>query len=372
MNDPLISLLPFSFIIATFTLVGACIGSFLNVAIYRLPLGLSVNYPRRSFCPCCKTPIKWFHNIPLLSWCLLKGKCASCHAPISVRYVVIEALTALLFGAIAYCYAEQSLLWTALLCLWTAGALVISCIDAEHMLVFPRHTIYFAIIGCLTFTLFPWDPSLEDWPWYELTALSLLGAVVGFVIIRLVIELGKLLFGTITKNYPEAGHWELKEPTTETEDLQLLLPDGALNWGELFSRASDRADFTHATLCIDGQLIEGDHFSISADKIIDASGTAHLISEITSASGTVKNLKANREAMGYGDAWILLMVGATLGWEGSIFCLLLGSLMGILVGIIARIGFSRPLPFGPCLLGAAIIWMLGGYHLWDLYCELLG
>ena len=77
--------------------LGAIVGSFLNVVIYRLPAGLSVNEPRRSFCPHCKAQIAWYHNIPLFSWLLLRGKCARCAAPIAFRYFAVELLTAALF-----------------------------------------------------------------------------------------------------------------------------------------------------------------------------------------------------------------------------------------------------------------------------------
>src|SRR6476619_2492828 len=77
--------------------VNAIVGSFLNVCIYRLPLDLSVNKPRRSFCPSCKEQLTWYQNIPLLSWLFLRGKCANCGTRISFRYFAVELLTALLF-----------------------------------------------------------------------------------------------------------------------------------------------------------------------------------------------------------------------------------------------------------------------------------
>ena len=80
-------------------LLGAGIGSFLNVVIYRLPLGMSLDNPRRSFCPSCKKQIPWYLNIPLLSWLMLRGKCANCKATISVRYFLVELLVSLLFYA---------------------------------------------------------------------------------------------------------------------------------------------------------------------------------------------------------------------------------------------------------------------------------
>jgi leader peptidase (prepilin peptidase) / N-methyltransferase len=71
--------------------LGACIGSFLNVVIYRLPRGLSVSQPRRSFCPSCETQIEWYDNIPVVSWILLKGRCRHCGSPISLQYPLVEA-----------------------------------------------------------------------------------------------------------------------------------------------------------------------------------------------------------------------------------------------------------------------------------------
>ncbi|MGH8525718.1 MAG: prepilin peptidase, partial [Gammaproteobacteria bacterium] len=81
-------------------ILGAAVGSFLNVSIYRLPVDLSVNKPRRSFCPACKTPIPWHQNLPLISWLLLRGRCANCGSKIAFRYFAVELLTALLFLAI--------------------------------------------------------------------------------------------------------------------------------------------------------------------------------------------------------------------------------------------------------------------------------
>ncbi len=81
--------LSWSFIVA----FGLVIGSFLNVCIYRLPLGESVVWPR-SRCPRCEGLIPWYHNLPVLSWFLLRGRCARCAAPISMRYPFVEALSA--------------------------------------------------------------------------------------------------------------------------------------------------------------------------------------------------------------------------------------------------------------------------------------
>ncbi|HFU76647.1 MAG TPA: prepilin peptidase [Arcobacter sp.] len=77
-------------------LYGAIIGSFLNVLIYRLPLGLSIIKPIRSYCPSCGYQIKWYENIPLLSYLFLKGSCSKCNEKIGLSYFVVELISGLL------------------------------------------------------------------------------------------------------------------------------------------------------------------------------------------------------------------------------------------------------------------------------------
>ena len=101
-------ILPDGLLIAFLFAVGACVGSFLNVVIYRLPKDLSLIHPG-SACPFCKTPIAFYDNIPLLSWLLLLGKCRKCKARISPRYFIVELLTALLFVALYWIYFQTSM-----------------------------------------------------------------------------------------------------------------------------------------------------------------------------------------------------------------------------------------------------------------------
>lgn len=88
--------------------VGTVIGSFLNVVVYRLPAGMSIVRPG-SHCPACKTPIRWYDNIPVVGWLVLAGRCRHCRGAISTRYPVVEALTGLVFLAVAWadCYAPD-------------------------------------------------------------------------------------------------------------------------------------------------------------------------------------------------------------------------------------------------------------------------
>lgn len=98
---------PFLFL-TWWTLVGLVVGSFLNVAIHRLPLeGETVGHPRRSRCPSCRHELTWRENVPLLSWIVLRGRCRWCKASISARYPLVEALTAGLWFTAAWCLRDQ-------------------------------------------------------------------------------------------------------------------------------------------------------------------------------------------------------------------------------------------------------------------------
>lgn len=130
--------------------LGLCFGSFLNVCIYRMPLGMSVVTPR-SACPRCKRGIALYDNIPVLSWLILRGRCRGCKSPISPRYLFIELLTGALFLG---CYAYAGLTLTALkFC--TFGFLLLGLIftDAETKLLPDKLTLPGLALG-IVFSFF--------------------------------------------------------------------------------------------------------------------------------------------------------------------------------------------------------------------------
>jgi leader peptidase (prepilin peptidase)/N-methyltransferase len=115
-----------------FTLFGAIIGSFLNVCIHRLPHGASIVWPGSS-CPPCGRSLSWFENIPILSYLCLRGRCRTCKAPISMRYPIVEALTAAMFALAWWYYGPGPLLASRLL--FGCALIVLFAIDLEHHLL---------------------------------------------------------------------------------------------------------------------------------------------------------------------------------------------------------------------------------------------
>lgn len=131
-------------------LLGLAFGSFLNVCIYRLPLGLSVVKPR-SLCPRCQRPIAFFDNIPVLSWLILGGRCRQCKQAISVRYLFIELLTG---GVFLACYWHFGLtLATLKYCVFAFLLLGLIFTDAETKLLPDKLTLTGLVLGLL-FSLF--------------------------------------------------------------------------------------------------------------------------------------------------------------------------------------------------------------------------
>lgn len=120
---PVIGPVPTLPVVIVAAALGLAVGSFLNVAVYRVPRGESVSYPA-SHCPSCQTPLKRRHNVPVLSWLLLRGRCAFCHGRISPRYPIVEAATGALFAAIAAGYWPCAVL-AVVAGLWLLAVIVI-------------------------------------------------------------------------------------------------------------------------------------------------------------------------------------------------------------------------------------------------------
>jgi len=172
---------------ALMAVLGAMIGSFLNVVIHRLPLEQSIVFPN-STCPKCRKPIKPYDNIPILSFLALRGRCRSCGAGISPRYPAVEALTAALFAAVTWHDGLSFALAFDLA--FTASLIALVFIDAEHMIL-PNAVTYpgmiFALVTRLVVPYLAGRTHFEDLPQLisilpaslPLGAVSLIGALIG-------------------------------------------------------------------------------------------------------------------------------------------------------------------------------------------------
>ena len=112
---------------------GMCIGSFLNVCIYRLPSSMSIINPSRSFCPQCNSAIQFYDNIPVFSYLWLKGRCRNCKASISLRYPLVELMTGILAIAILFMFGLT--LEGVVYFVFISSLLVITFIDIDHKII---------------------------------------------------------------------------------------------------------------------------------------------------------------------------------------------------------------------------------------------
>ncbi|HVP47172.1 MAG TPA: prepilin peptidase [Bryobacteraceae bacterium] len=133
---------------------GLLIGSFLNVCIYRMPRDLSVVRPR-SFCPACEHPIAWYDNVPVLSYFLLRRRCRHCGAPIPVRYLIVELLTAALFFLIVTALGLTAV--AAKLCLLTALLVGLTFADLEERILPDEFTLGGTAVGLVLAYFVPVD-----------------------------------------------------------------------------------------------------------------------------------------------------------------------------------------------------------------------
>ena len=346
-----------------FGLFWACVGSFLNVVIYRLPRGMSVNEPRRSFCPQCKAPIPWYLNLPVISYLMLRGRTACCGRHYTARYCVVELVCALLFAAVAWYFCTDDIITQLLLCVWVALMLACFCIDWELMVVLPGLTLLAAVAGLGISLLSPWFSGEGIEPLQGLMS-SCSGAFGGFLLFRLVAVAGKLMFGRKQQAFDAPQEWVLHQ-AADGEDVELLIHGERLLWSELFMEAGNR--FTLTAGVVENPAAGAGDLVFTVDSLTLPDGTKLSLEEHDELRGTCRGYAARKAAMGSGDAWLALAIGALCGWQGVVFALVGGSFIGLGAAAVARIGRGTPMPFGPALIAAAFIWLFYGTELVSAY-----
>lgn len=185
-------------------LFSLCIGSFLNVVIYRTPKMMEQEWrqdcqlllhPEQaiidetkitlskpdSTCPKCQTPIRWYQNIPVISWLVLGGKCGSCKNPISIRYPLIELLTALCSLIIVAVFGPTLQMLFGLILTWTLIALTF--IDFDTQLLPDRYTLPLAALGL----------AVNSYSLYTSPTFAIWGYIIGFLCLWIVYYLFKII-----------------------------------------------------------------------------------------------------------------------------------------------------------------------------------
>ena len=392
-------LLTFLFVL----LYGACVGSFLNVVVYRIPAGLSLWSPPSS-CPACGSRIAWYDNVPVLAWLWLGGRCRSCGSKISVRYPLVEAATAGLWGLIFAAFYFWSwrvdiggvglgATWPVLVAhlVLASGLLAMTLIDAEYYII-PVEVTY--VVAAVPLVLYPlsvaagWMPAdLTAGEWFErvVPAVSLrgTGAATGAGV-GLLGAVGLLAAGLLPRSFDELAEEVTQDmppgaaptPPVEGEHTHegpfvphphprrealkevafLLLPvlGGLIGWW-LAPRVMAEADLPGWAAVVGG--VVGGYLAGGA---------------VVWAVRILGTLAFGKEAMGLGDAYLMACVGAVVGAADATLAFFLAPFLGIL-GVLATRGVTalvrqryREIPYGPYLAAATLAVVLGRGVWWML------
>ncbi|CAN5510335.1 A24 family peptidase [soil metagenome] len=369
--------------------LGACIGSFLNVVVWRLPRGESLSSPP-SHCPNCNERLRWYDNIPVIGWLKLKGKCRFCKQPISPRYPIIETLTG---GLFVFYYAmffmtqtgpcatpprmlEFGLDWPVyfLYVATVAALLAASLIDAKLFMI-PLGLCYFiAAIGFVVHTIVD-TPGLPG-----AVSATPLGAAMAFgggagVLLSLLL----LKLKIVPLSFPDGELLEI-----DREFIQKEIDDAKATGGEVpempvfLTSSQVRREISKEMLFLIPPMLG----AIAAAVIVSQSAGA---SQLWDRAMTVQPFAAfagallgalvgafvvwiirilgtlgfGRVAMGLGDAHLMFGVGAVLGAGGATVAFFLAPFFGILFALYRWItGKGHEMPYGPYLSMATCFVML--------------
>jgi len=341
---------------------GAIVGSFLNVCIHRMPRGHSIVHPG-SKCYSCEKPVCWYDNVPLLSYILLRGKCRHCGAKFSIRYWLVELLTAFMFLWIWNAYGVSTAVVYAI---FISGLIVASFIDFEHLIIPNEITLGGVVVGVFLCGVIP---SLQNETTHFMGAVKALGgAAAGYFSLWAVVEFGKRVFGIKKLALPEP-----QEVNLTAEGIQIGTEDREL-WEDIFSRESDVMSFDASNIRSGEKVWEKALIRVGVEKV-QIGDESWNIDEMKEIKASAQTFYIPREAMGFGDVKFLAAIGAFLGPTAIFFVVLASSLLGSMVGLttmmIGKKEWGMKLPYGPYLALAAILWLMWGARFTEFYFNLM-
>ena len=365
-----------------FFMFGCIVGSFLNVVIYRLPREMSVANPP-SHCPQCNYTIPWYQNIPLITWLWQRGKCAGCELPIPIRYFLVELLTGLAFlGAwllVHYKFASGpdpyiikpiiAALVTLALVTLLGGLIASTFIDLEHFII-PDELTKGGMVAGVIFSVAA--PELHG-AYLNMEigrgiALinSFMGMICGGAIIYGVVRVGKALFGkqTFSSEKPVRVTFATHAMYMETEEDE---GDTELLYEEIFYRSGDTITLHAEHIELIDRCLWDQDIAITAESA-KIGKEEFKPGDIPHMEATTTEVIVPREAMGFGDVKFMAAIGAFLGWQATVFSLMFSAVVGAIVGTLimaTRKDNANIIPYGPYIALAAVVWVFGGYELWD-------
>ncbi|HZZ41732.1 MAG TPA: prepilin peptidase [Tepidisphaeraceae bacterium] len=377
-----------------FFALGASVGSFLNVVVWRLPRGESLSKPP-SHCPKCNTPLAWYDNIPVFGWLALRGKCRYCREPISARYPIVEAAGGVLFALyyflffieqIGPCSSRPLMLawdWPIFgLYLFTLAALLAaSLIDAELFIIPPEIPWWVGVMGVIVHTIVD-RPGLPGGLNLSASAAALsLGATVG-----LGVSIGLWYFGIIPTSFPQGEPLldvdremmlkEMEQAKREGKVLEYPVPPAYTAGAIRMEMMKEVMFLLPPSLLGLGTLAAATYVPAMHDIWISACSHHWLTGFLGSCLGgligafvvwitrILGTLGFGRVAMGLGDVHLMLGVGAVIGAGAATVAFFLAPFFGLLIAVYFMITKTRrELPYGPYLSLATAFVML-------MYCPI--
>jgi len=339
-------------------LLGASVGSFVNVCIARLPLEKSLLWPG-SRCSRCLQPIRWYDNLPLISYWVLRGRCRACGARFSARYFLIELFTALSLVGLYYLEVTANIhhLDARLLSRYShewAPGIWVDFYDIARVVIFVYHAVLFCFLIIASFC----DLDRQAIP----LALTVSGTVVGLV--------GSVVFawpwpynpqqtlGAIYPPYNGLYPWPVWWPLPAW-----LQPGGTWQTG----LATGLAGMLAGTLILRlVRLLFG--LGVGAEYTEPAEPEAEPAPAWPGSRWLSWIHRVGGRALGLGDADLMMMAGSFLGWQPIIVAFFIGVFPGLVFGLVHLVlRGNRPLPFGPALaIGVVITWLawdrIGHYY----------
>lgn len=371
--------------IALLATVGALIGSFANVVIYRWPRGESVVWPR-SRCPACGHTLSPLELVPVLSWLVQRGRCRRCGTRISVRYAVVEAAFAVAFGTLAWAYPVEVFGPTLLPLLVLVSMLAMAAvIDLDTYLLPDGLTLPAIVVAVAGAALYHPDAGLPS------PTQAAVGAAVAAGVLVLINRLG----GLVLRRWRDTEErlWPVSLDAVNVAALAGLL--GGRWWAlaaglaQVLASAAARRPVrlpepwlyalwaVALVLAIAGWTATWgvDLLEALAGSLIGAGAWAVLGAAWwwgvdlrrrdrvapAAEAGAPEDDEGEPVAMGFGDVKLAAVLGGLLGTTGFLVGLLLAVVIGAIVGVAQRaLGGSRFVPFGPFLVvGALLAWAFG-------------